>query len=245
MASLFFPQLLTGALTQYPIKRVKNVHTAGYMAEDGTKIMYFDPDGSSLTWQLSYAGLNESEVTALETLFEACCGQFHAFTFLDPLANLLGPQWQSGATIQVAGTVYTNAGNAPAGVSQTLPIPAGYTYSFSVPGNLSADPSATITIIRSGPNSQNQTTIALNQTLLVSSGALVDSGTTFTVTIQLQPGQSIDLSEAQLEAQPVPSPFRPALGGVYTNAIWGMDELTFVANAPNSFSSKFSIVTHV
>jgi hypothetical protein len=245
MASLFFPQLSTGTLTQYPIKRVKSVHTAGYMAEDGTKIMYFDPDGSALTWQLSYAGLNQDEVTALETLFEACCGQFRAFTFLDPLANLLGPQWLNDPTIQVSGTVYTNTGTAPAGISQALPIPAGYTYCFSLPGNLAADPSATITIVCTGPNSQNQTTLALNQTLLVYSGALADDGTTFTITVQLQPGQSIDLNEAQLEAQPVPSPFRPALGGVYPNAIWGMDELTFVANGPNSFSTKFSIVTHV
>jgi hypothetical protein len=245
MASLFFPQLSTGTLTQYPIKRVKSVHTAGYMAEDGTKILYFDPHGSSLTWQLSYAGLNQSEVTALETLFEACRGQFHAFTFLDPLANLIGPQWQPDATIQVSGTVYTNTGNAPAGVSQTLPIPAGYTYSFSAVGNLSADPTANITIIGAGPNSQRQTTIPMNQALLVYSGALVDTGATFTVKVQLQPGQSIDLSQAQLEAQPVPSPFRPALAGVYQKALWGMDELTFVATGPNSFSTKFSIVTHV
>jgi hypothetical protein len=245
MASLFFPQLSTGALTQYPIKRVKSVHTTGYLAEDGTKVMYFDPNGSSLTWQLSYAGLNQGEVTALETLFEACCGQFHAFTFLDPLANLLGPQWQADATVQTSGTVYTNTGAAPAGVSQTLPIPAGYTYSFSVPGNLSADPTASITIVCAGPNSRQQITLPLKQTLLVYSGALVDTGTTFTVTVQLQPGQAIDLSQAQLEAQPAPSPFRPARGGIYPNAIWGMDELTFVATGPNSFSSKFSIVTHV
>lgn len=245
MAELFFPQLSTGALAQYPIRRVKSVHTAGYMAEDGTKVMYFDPNGGSLTWQLSYTGLTEDEVTALETLFEACCGQFRAFTFVDPLANLLGPQWQPDATVQLSGTVATNTGNAAAGVLQSLAIPAGYTYAFSVPGNLSADPAANISIIASGPGSQNQIVLSLNRPLLVYSGALADAGLGFAIKVQLQPGQSIDLSQAQLEAQPAPSSFRPARGGIYTNAHWGADELTFVAQGPNSFNTNFSIVTHI
>jgi hypothetical protein len=245
MAELFFPQLSTGALTQYPVKRVKSVHTAGYMADDGTKVMYFDPNGGSLIWQLSYAGLTQDEVTSLETLFDACCGQFRAFTFLDPLANLLGPQWQPDATVQLSGAVATNIGSAPAGVSQSLAIPAGYTYAFSVPGNLSADPSENISIVASGPNSQTQVVLSLNKPLLVYSGSLTDTGVGLTIKLQLQPGQSIDLSEAQLEAQPAPSPFRPALGGIYTNAHWAADQLTFIAEGPNSFNTNFSIVTHV
>jgi hypothetical protein len=245
MAELFFPQLSTGALTQYPIKRVKSVHTAGYMADDGTKVMYFDPSGGSLTWQLSYAGLTQDEVASLEALFEACCGQFRAFTFLDPLANLLNPQWQPDATVQLSGTVATNTGSVAAGVSQSLAIPSAYTYAFSVPGNRSADPSVNISIFASGPNSQNQVVLPLNRPLLVYSGALADTGLGLTIKVQLQPGQSIDLSQAQLEAQPAPSPFRPALGGIYTNAHWGSDELTFIAEGPNAFNTKFSIVTHV
>lgn len=245
MAELFFPQLSTGALTQYPIKRIKSVHTAGYMAEDGTKVMYFDPSGGSLTWQLSYSGLTQDEVTSLETLFDACCGQFRAFTFLDPLANLLGSQWQPDATVQLSRSVATNMGAVVAGIAQSLAIPAGYTYAFSVPGNQSVDPSATISILASGPNNQNQVVLSLNRPLLIYSGALADTGLGFTIKVQLQPGQSIDLSQAQLEAQPAPSPFRPALGGIYTNAHWGSDELTFVAEGPNSFNTNFSIVTHV
>lgn len=245
MADLFFPQLSSGALTQYPIKRIKSLHTAGYMAEDGTKIMYFDPNGSSLTWQLSYSGLNQDEVNALEALFEACGGQFGSFTFVDPVANLLGAQWLVDPSITAVGTLYTNTGNVPAGAYQTLPLPAAYTYSLSLPGNLTADPAATLTIVASGPSSQRQTVVGLNQPLVVYSGALVDSGTGFTIKFQLQPGQSVDLSHAQLEAQPVPSPFRPPLSGIYRDAHWGTDELTFVAEGPNSFASKFSIVTNV
>jgi hypothetical protein len=114
-----------------------------------------------------------------------------------------------------------------------------------VPGNPAADPSANISIFANGPNTQNQIVLSLNRPLLVYSGALADSGLGFSIKVQLQPGQSIDLSQAQLEAQPAPSPFRPATGGVYTNAHWGSDELTFVAEGPNSFNTNFSIVTHV
>jgi hypothetical protein len=245
MGNLFFPQLSSGALAQYPVKRVKSVHTAGYLAEDGTKIMHFDPQGSTLMWQLSYSGLNQSEVGALETLFEACCGQFRGFTFIDPVANLLGPQWLTDPLVQVTGTVFTNTGNVPGAAYQTLASPAGYTYSFSVPGNLSADSSAVLTLAANGPSSQNQVVVALNQPLIVYSGALADAGMGFTIRILLQPGQSIDLSQAQLEAQPVPSPFRQALGGVYVNAHWATDELTFVAQDPGSFAANLSIVTNV
>jgi hypothetical protein len=245
MANLFFPQLSSGALTQYPVKRVKNVHTAGYDSEDGSKIMYFDPNGSSLVWQLSYTGLTQDELTSLETLFESCCGQFRGFTFLDPVANLLTGHWQLDPLVQISGTVYANSGSAPASVSQTLPIPAGYVYTFSLTGDPTADPTATLTVIRRGPNSQKQTVIPLNQSLLVSSDILADSGIGFSIAVQLQPGQSIDLGQAQLEAQPSPSPFRPPQGGVYTDAHWASDQLTFVADGPNSYSTKFNIETHV
>jgi hypothetical protein len=84
-----------------------------------------------------------------------------------------------------------------------------------------------------------------NTSRLVSSGALFDAGTGFTVAMRLQPGQSVDISQAQLEAQPAPSPFRKASNGVYANAHWAIDALTFTAQGPNSFSTKFSIETHV
>jgi hypothetical protein len=245
MGNLFFPQLSTGALVQYPVKRIKSVHTAGYLAEDGTKIMYFDPNGSALTWQLTYSGLTQDEVSAVENLFEACCGQCRSFTFLDPLGNLLGPEWHSDPGVHVSGAAFTNASQSPARVSQTLLIPAAYTYSFSLPGNPAADAGATITLFRSGPTVNNQIVLPLQQRLLVSSGALADPGTSLTVGVVLQPGQSIDLSQAQLEGQPAPSAFRPAQGGIYSNAYWAIDDLTFVADGPNSFSTKLSITTHL
>jgi hypothetical protein len=102
-----------------------------------------------------------------------------------------------------------------------------------------------LTLIRRSTNAQQQATLPLNSARLISSGVLADPGTGLTVAVQLQAGQSVDLGQAQLEAQPAPSPFRTAEGGVYPDAHWAVDELLFMATGPNSFSTKFSIETHV
>ena len=245
MGNLFFPQLASGALVQYPVKRSKIVHTVSNQAEDGSVLTYFDPNGTVLTWQLSYSGITQQEALALQSLFDACAGRFRAFTFIDPLANLLMPQWQAGPGIQAAGTVFTNTGNAPADISQTFSIPSGYVYCFSVAGDLAADPNATVTLIRRGPAAEERMTLPVASPLLVSSGALADPGQTFTVAVELQAGQSIDLGRAQLEAQPAPSQFRAGNGGVYQSANWAVDELLLTAAGPDSFNTNFSIEVHV
>ena len=245
MANLYFPQLSTGALVQYPVKRIKSVQTVSTQAEDGSVLTYFDPKGSVLTWQLEYTGITQAEVNQLQALFDACAGRFRAFTFIDPLANLLTAQWQGGSGVQATGNIYTNTGNVPAELSQTFSIPSGYTYCFSVGGDLNANPSAMLTLIRRGTVTEERTILAARNSLLTSSGALPDAGQQFTAAILLQPGQSVDLSQAQLEAQPAPAPFRPAQGGVYSKANWAVDELLFTATGPDLFSTKFSIETDV
>lgn len=244
MANLFFPQLSTGALVQYPVKRTKSVQTVSTQAEDGSVLTYFDPKGSVLTWQLEYAGITQAEVNQLQALFDACAGRFRAFTFIDPLANLLTAEWQAGSGVQATGTIYTNTGNVPAELSQTFSLPSGYAYCLSVSGDLNADPSAMLTLIRRGTVTEERTILAVRNSLLTSSGALPDAGQQFTAAILLQPGQSADLSQAQLEAQPAPAPFRPAQGGVYSKANWAVDELLFKATGPDLFSTKFSIETN-
>lgn len=243
MADLFFPQLATGALVQYPVKRTKAVQTVSTRAEDGSVITYFDPRGSLLAWQLEYSGITQEEADRLLNLFESCAGRFRAFTFIDPVANLLKQQWETGTGVNKADNVYTNSGNSTAEVWQTFSIPSGYAYSFSLPGDFTASAAATLTLIRRGSVTEDSVTLPLRDALLVSSGALGDAGPGFTVAVRLQPGQSVDLSKAQLEAQPSPSLFRMPQGGVYPNAHWAVDELLFTAIGPDLYSTKFSIET--
>ena len=246
MSNLFFPQLSTGALAQYPIKRTKSVHTVVNDTEDGSRISYFDPDGSVLIWDLTYTGLTQAEVNEMQSLFDACYGPLRAFTFIDPTANLLSPIWQHSPLITVQGSAYTNRSNSVLEISQTFAIPAGYQYCFSVVSSTANGTAGSLALIRRGPNSQQRDFFSLAQRQMVSSGALADGGSSFTIAIELQPGQTFDFEQAQLEAQVAPSAFRPAsnTSGIYPKAHWAVNELLLQAEAPDSFSTRFTIETY-
>jgi hypothetical protein len=222
------------------------MHTVVNNLEDGSRISYFDPDGSTLIWNLTYTGLTQEEVNGMQSLFDACCGPLRAFTFIDPTANLLSPMWQHSPLITVQGSAYTNQSNSVLEINQTFAVPAGYQYCFSVAGDGANGTTGSVALIRRGPTSQQRDVLSLAPGPMVSSGALADSGVGFTVAIELQPGQAFALGQAQLEAQVAPSAFRPAsnLGGIYPKAHWGVNELLFQADAPDSFSANFTIETY-
>lgn len=246
MPDLFFPQLTTGCLVQYPVKRAKSVHTVMNEMEDGSTLLSSDSDGSLLTWSLTYAGITAAEVTALQSLFVASRGRLRAFTFCDPLDNLLSTNWLYSPLIQVNGTTFSNLGSSPATLSQTLPLPANYQFCFSLVANTVQSAAGSIVLIRRGPSVESRDVLPIGGSA-VSAGNLGDPGVGFTVGIELQPGQTVDLTSIQLEIQPAPSPYREpkAAGGVYTNAHWGGDELLFVSTGPDSFSVSLQIEARV
>ena len=246
MPNLFFPQLATGSLVQYPVKRTKSVHTVTNEMADGSALLSADSGGSLLHWDLTYAGISVDEVAALQNLFEAASGRFRAFTFPDPLSNLLSTTWQYAPLIEVNGSTYTNTGSAPAEFSQTLPLPASYQFCFSLNAKSMQAGQGSIVLIRRGPSVESRKVMPLGGTVF-SSGFLADQGAGFTVAVELQPGQTVDLSAMQLEVQATPSPFRGTSpkGGVYTNAHWASDELLLSATAPNVFSVNLQIEAHV
>ena len=104
-------------------------------------------------------------------------------------------------------------------------------------------------LIRSSANTQETNTLSLSPqwSRLVSRGRLNDTGTGLSVAISLEAGQSISLFGPQLEPQLAPSRFRATYSnsGVYPNAHWAVPELIFSADAPNLFSTSFSIETSV
>ena len=89
MADLTFPQLSSGALAQYPIRKVNTVRTVKNILADGTMLVAADPGGGHLLWTLSYVDLSLDDMQALEAHFNACAGSLRAFTFVDPTDNLL------------------------------------------------------------------------------------------------------------------------------------------------------------
>lgn len=265
MGTLFFPQLVSGALAQYPIRKTTLVRTIKNVLPDSSMVLSRDAGAAHRIWQLAYTGLEISDVQALQAHFSACSGPFHAFTFIDPTENMLAwssdlsnASWQSVGMSHfapgladpdggAAGVTVTNLGQAALQISQLLTVPANYQYCLSLYA-MSAQGSE-IVLTRSGSAAHETTAFAIGPswTRLVSSGQLNDASTEFTVGITLAAGQQVGLYGIQLEPQVSPSRYRPTsrTGGIYSKAHWGVEQLTTMAEAPGLYSTSFSIETSI
>jgi len=146
---LYFPQLESGATSQFPGGKQLVERTVINELESGDTLKLGDPDEARVEWVLKYEDLTDGEVAAIATLFEACEGRLQTFVFLDPHDNLLdfsedpGAEiWRKDPMIEIAygaadplGTHravrITNLGQAPQRLDQTLPAPEGLQYCLS------------------------------------------------------------------------------------------------------------------
>lgn len=237
------------------------MRTVRNLLPDGSLILYPDVAAKRLVWQLGYTALSSEDLNALSAHFAACQGRLQAFTFIDPTDNMLsnsstlsGSSWACPSSLILAANAAdpsgstgafsaTNNGQASQEISQTLTVPSGYQYCFSIYVQ-SAVP-ATLNLIRRGTASQQTTVVPVGPqwTRVVSSGRLPDESATLSVAVSLEAGQQVSLYGPQLEAQIAPSRYRPTqqTGGVYANTHWGVDELPISADAPNLFSTVFSV----
>ena len=89
MANLIFPQLSSGAMAQYPIRKQATIRTVKNLLADGSMFVAADPGAGQTVWTLTHVNLVVVDMQALQSHFEACGGMFRPFTFLDPTDNLL------------------------------------------------------------------------------------------------------------------------------------------------------------
>jgi hypothetical protein len=264
MANLFFPQLSSGALAQYPVKKTNVVRSITNLLADGSMILQSDTPASKLVWEMSFAELSVADAIALQAHFQACCGPYHAFTFIDPTDNMIASStdltnstWSKDPQIRIsAGApdptgatnafVLTNQGSATQQLAQDFAVPANYQYCFSLYA-VSAQP-APLTVIRRGLTASNADEVPVGTTWnrLVVSGRLNDAGTELSVGLTLAPGQQVTVFGLQLEPQIQPSRYRPtvATGGVYPNCHFLSTTLSMTSDAPNLFSTEFAIQTN-
>ena len=80
---LVYPQLATGALSQFPVQKRHRLRTVVNTSLDGRPIKLADPGAEITEWQLAYAGLTDAEVAALQEFLAATEGTLTGFTFLD------------------------------------------------------------------------------------------------------------------------------------------------------------------
>src|SRR5712671_2968302 len=96
---LHYPQLTSGSVCQFPVKRRTTLRTVTNDLPGGDNIRMSDPGAARVRWQLQYLGLTDGERSAIEQLFGAAEGRLTTFTFLDPTDNLL--MWSEDYTKSV------------------------------------------------------------------------------------------------------------------------------------------------
>jgi hypothetical protein len=259
---LVFPQLASGAMGVYPIRKRLVLRTLENHLVDGRRVRWADPHERWVHWDLPYEGLTDEERESLQGMFDAAEGRLQDFLFLDPADNLLNdstynrPQlWMKDPGLSVAageeevwgaGRVVhvQNAAGAGQVLGQYLHVPGWFTYCVSgymkdvSPGGARlmgecGGVSHGSLVDGGGGWRRYNATIRCSQTVM---------GVRFGV--EVPPGGAITLCGLSVEAQPHPSPLRitHGAGGVYARARFDTDRLVFRTNGPSDHSCNVEVI---
>jgi hypothetical protein len=251
-----YPQLTTGAYAQFPVAKLRRTRTVTNAAADGSSIKLADPNGAITEWQLRYTGLSDADLSNLQQFFAAAEGSLNGFTFLDPVGNLLAwsedltnAVWTPGPLLAVDSAVtdplgrtnafrLTNSGQGAQNLSQTLNVPAGYIYSLSV--YVQATQPTTVTLLL-GSN-RATATAGPNWSRVSVTGRGDPAAASIVFGIELPTG-AVSVFGPQVEPQPAPSAYQKSTtGGVYVDARFGDDTLSFSTTHVNHHSATINIV---
>ena len=226
-----FPQLSTGASSQYPIRKRTATRTIRNRCLDGREIKLADPAGSRIEWQLTYRELVDTEIASLLDFFAQAEGRLGRFTFLDPTDNLLvwsenfdAAVWQRDALLEVSGEAgdpmgstaafhVVNTTAAPLRIRQTLNIPGTYHYALSV--WVRSDEGCEVSLLRGAQWTRRLVRTDWNRVVFATNSDNAETAVAFG--IEVAPGSAIDVFGAQLEPQVGASAYKKttSAGGVY------------------------------
>jgi hypothetical protein len=144
----WFPQIGAGSMAQLPLRRTRTWRSISNQLESDQRILLPDPAAGQIRWDLSLRELTTAETGRLNDLFTASQGQFGSFSFIDPMANLLGwsedllrPDWQPGLLTLSSGIAdptgstrawsITNGSAGGQKLRQTRELPGEYVGCFS------------------------------------------------------------------------------------------------------------------
>ena len=254
---LVYPQLESGAWSQFPFTKTRQTRTIANTAGDGSTVKLGDPGAACTEWRLTYAGLSDIELGTLQQFFLSTEGSLAGFTFVDPAANLLAwseeldnAAWFADPLLTLADGVADCAGRTNAwrlrntglgeqALSQTVNLPGGYSCCFSV--FLRAD-NATSIILRAG-NGQSRCNVgsAWARVALVGCGSANDPGVNFAIAVA--GGGTVEVFGPQAEAQVTASTYQTSTtGGIYEGARFRDDYLSFTTEGPNRHSATVNIL---
>jgi hypothetical protein len=262
---LYYPQLSSGVVSQYPINRRTTLRTITNTLASGDNIRMSDPGSAVVGWQLQYSNLTDAEWTSLEQLFEAAEGKLTTFTFLDPMDNLLNwsedwtkPVWTADPLLQVSAGIadpfggtgavqLTNTAQTTQRVVQSIAAASWFQYCYSIYLRSNAPTTVQILFSATGQESLIQFLVSSSWTraVIADSLSLQEDGMSFG--LQLPAGVSIVAFGAQVEPQPAAGYYKKTTdqAGVYPNTRFDSDSLTQTTNAPNQNSCAVSLVSNL
>lgn len=251
-----FPQLGSGALSQFPVTKRRRSRTVINSAADGTCIKLTDRAAGSVVWQLEYRGLSDAELANLQQFFLAMEGKLNGFTFLDPCGNLLAwseeltnSAWHPDPLLALTGSIadpmggrngwhVINSGSGPQNLTQTLNVPGGYVYCFSVYGRAAQSTSLELLV---GTQSSGRT-LGTDWSRMSFTVASDPTATCIAFGVQVPAGSAVDLFGPQVEPQPGASLYKTGTtGGVYEGSRFRDDTFTYTTTDVNCHSATLNI----
>ncbi len=261
---LIFPQLLSGAVAQFPLSKTYSQRNVTNEQEGGTRFIAPDVSSRKMQWNLSYRALVESEATTLTKFFGQTKGKLQLFTFLDPTQNLLQwsedlakPVWVRSALLTVtpgSGDYFgaanavnvVNTSGAELTLEQTLPFDSTVVCCFSTYAR--SDGQQSFRLVRSGSEATSPVfTVGPTWKRFHLTASSLSGELSSTFSISVPPGSGLDLCGISVGAQPAPGVYLHSLAnsGVYSAARFDQDVLTFTATGPNEFSCDIRITAHL
>ena len=252
-----YPQLESGALSQFPVQKKRRARTVVNLAADGSMIKLADPAAEVTEWLLTYTDLSEEEAAALRAFFNAAEGTLNGFTFLDPAGNLLAwsdqldnAAWQTGPLLTLTPEIIdprganrawrlSNGGGAEQTIGQTLSSPGEYQYCLSA--YVRAAAVTNVRLIIGSEVARRAVTSEWARIALTSSGD--GQATSVRFAIEIEAGNVVDVYGLQVEAQTAASGYKASTrGGVYEDAHLADDALTIARTDVNRHSCTVKII---
>jgi len=260
---LYYPQLTTGSIAQFPVNRTVDMRTVANQLPSGFTIRMADTGAQKVQWKLVYSQLTDGERSALESLFEASEGQLNTFTFLDPTDNLLTwsedwtqAAWTPDPLLQATSGIadplggsgamqLTNVGQTTQQIIQNTSAPSSFVYCFSVYVRSNVPATIQLVVTATGQESLKAVSSSAVWTRVSVSGSLSVQQDGIGFGVQLPAGVQIDAFGAQVEAQPGAGLYKQTidLGGVYSSTRFSSDLLAVTATARDQHSCQIGLIS--
>lgn len=253
---LYYPQLATGSISQYPVTRTNQRRTVANVLADGSDLRMEDSGAAQVSWDLTYTHVTTDEFARIQALFDAVEGRLGTFTFVDPTDNLLNwtedysqSTWTADPLLQSSGAVQdplggtgaarmTNTAQIAQRVGQTIAAESSFLYCFSM--YLRSDAPCMVQLIATSPTEQSRRTFPIGNSWMraIAPVKLDSRQDQIYFGLELPAGCSVTVFGPQVEAQLGAGSYKKTtnIAGVYSNSRFDSDALTLTATGPNQHS---------